>query len=60
MFYKKNSVYSQGIQADAKIKSQMRIEGTIPNLSTGEYFVSLRSAIDESSELDEGLSFTVL
>jgi len=39
----------------------MRIEGQVSDLPKGEYFVSLRSAIDETSKFEEcDLSFTVL
>ena len=60
VFYSKNSEYSQGVQAHIEIKSQTRIEGKVPNLPTGEYFVSLRSSIDETSRLENDLIFTVL
>ena len=60
VFYAKDATYSKGIQADVEIKSQMRIEGTVPEFPQGEYFVSLRSTIDESSKLEEDLSFTIL
>ncbi len=60
VFYPKNSTYSEGIQSDTETKSTMRIEGQVPDIPKGEYFVSVRSAIDESSRTKEDLSFTVL
>jgi len=60
VFYPKNSTYSEGIQADAETKSEMRIVGQVPDIPKGEYFVSIRSAIDESPRTKEDLVFTVL
>ena len=60
VFYPKNSTYSKGIQADTETKSTMRIEGQVPDIPKGEYFVTVRSSIDESSRTKEDLSFTVL
>jgi hypothetical protein len=60
VFYPKNSTYSKGIQADTETKSTMRITGKVPNIPKGEYFVSIRSAIDESPRTKEDLVFTVL
>jgi hypothetical protein len=61
VFYPKDSTYEKGTLADIEIKSQMSIEGAVPDLPKGEYLVSLRSAIDETSKIEDGdLSFTVL
>ena len=60
IFYPKSSTCDKEIQADIQIHNQMRIKGKVPDLSTGEYFVSLRSTINETHKLKEDLSFTIL
>jgi len=60
VFYPKNSTYSEGFQAGTETKSTMRIIGYVPDIPKGDYFVSIRSAIDESSRTKEDLEFTVL
>lgn len=60
VFYPKNSSYLEGIQADTETKSTMRIVGKVPDIPKGEYLVSVRSAIDDSSRTKDDLSFTVL
>jgi len=60
VFYPKNSTYSEGKQADTETKSTMRIKGQVPDIPKGEYFVSVRSTIDESPRTKEDLAFTVL
>lgn len=60
VFYPKTSTYAEGIQADIEIKSHMTIEGIVPDFPKGDYFVSLRSAIDDSSKFEKDLSFTIM
>ena len=58
--YVKEGTYSEGIQADIEIKSTMRIDGRVPDIPKGGYYVSVRSALDEVSKLENDLKFTVL
>ena len=60
VFYPKDKSYLDGIPADTSLMSVMRIEGQVPKLSKGDYCISIRSAIDDSSRIEKDLSFTVL
>ena len=60
IFYPKDRTYSEGTTADTKLMSEMRIEGQVPKIPKGEYLISIRSAIDDSSRLEEDLPFTIL
>ena len=60
IFYPKNLSYLEGVQADIEIKSKMSILGEVPQLPEGKYLISLRSALDETSKLENDLEFTVL
>ena len=60
IFYSKDKSYSEGTVADTTLMSDIRIEGAIPNIPKGEYRISIRSAIDDSSRLEEDLMFTIL
>ena len=60
VFYPKDITSENGVQADIEIKSHMRIEGYVPHIPKGDYFVSVQSALDETKKLKEDLSFTVL
>ena len=59
-FYPAKTSVQKGIQADIEIKSSMNIQGVIPNLLEGKYFVAIVSAIDQSSKLEQDLEFTVI
>ena len=60
IFYPKEGTYSKGIQANIEIKSSMRIYGRVPDIPKGDYYVSVRSALYEVSNLENDLKFTVL
>lgn len=60
IFYPVNSSLEKGIQVDIEIKSSMNIHGSVPNLQKGDYFVTIVSALDPTSKLENDLKFTVL
>lgn len=60
IFYPKDKSFSEGTQADTLLMSEIRIEGQVPNIPKGEYFISIRSAVDNSSRIEKDLPFTIL
>ena len=60
VFYPKNKSYDEGLSADVALMSEIRMEGQVPDLPKGDYFISIRSAVDDSSRIENDLSFTVL
>ena len=60
VFYPKNKSYHEGVSADVALMSEVRMEGNIPEIPKGEYFISIRSAIDDSSRIEDDLSFTIM
>jgi len=60
LFYPKGSTNISGVNAEVKFISKMRLEGRVPSLKEGEYFVALLSSYKEKSKFGDDLSFTVL
>ena len=59
-FYPTDKSYSEGTPADTTLMSEIRIEGQVPDIPKGDYLISIRSAIDNSSRIEEDLSFTIM